>query len=112
MIQWFFKKVLGTKNQRELKRVLPLVGQINRFEEQYQGLRDEDLVAKTAEFKERFAKGETLDSLLPEAFAVVKNACRRLAERKHSAVIRGQNVVWDMVPFDVQLIGGMVLNSG
>jgi len=112
MIQWFVKKVLGTKNQREVKRLLPLVEKINALEAEYQGLMDEQLVAKTTQFKERFGKGETLDDLLPEAFAVVKNACRRLTERKHMTVVRGQSVVWEMIPFDVQLIGGMVLHSG
>ena len=112
MIQWFVKKVLGSKNQRELKKLWPLVAKINEFELEYQGLMDEQLVAKTTQFKERVGKGETLDSLLPEAFAVVKNACRRLTDRKHKAVIRGQEVTWEMIPFDTQLIGGMVLHSG
>ena len=112
MINWIVKKVLGSKNQRELKKLWPLVAKINEFEKEYQGLMDEQLIAKTTQFKERIGKGETVDSLLPEAFAVVKNACRRMTERKHKAVIRGQEVVWDMIPFDVQLIGGMVLNSG
>ena len=112
MIQWFVKKVLGSKNQRELKRLWPLVEKINTFEVEYQGLLDEQLIAKTTQFKDRVGKGETLDSILPEAFAVVKNACRRLTERKHKAIIRGQEVLWEMVPFDVQLIGGMVLHSG
>src|SRR6202789_2800369 len=112
MIKWFVKKVLGSKNQREVRRLWPLVEKINGFEVECQGLPDEQLVAKTAEFKERFGKGETLDDLLPEAFAVVKNACRRLTERKHKSLVRGQEVTWEMIPFDVQLIGGMVLHSG
>src|SRR5271155_2079758 len=112
MIKWFVKKVLGSKNQREVKRLWPLVEKINQFEVECQGLPDEQLIAKTAEFKERFGKGETLDSLLPEAFAVVKNACRRLTDRKHKSIVRGQEVTWEMIPFDVQLIGGMVLHSG
>jgi len=112
MIQWFVKKVLGSKNQREVKRLWPTVEKINRIEAEYQGLRDEDIVAKTAEFKERIAKGETLDNLLPEAFAAVKNACRRMTDRKHKSLVRGQEVAWEMIPFDVQLIGGMVLHSG
>src|SRR6202789_1118462 len=112
MIKWFVKKVLGSKNQREVKRLWPLVEKINALEVDYQSLMEEQLIAKTTQFKERFGKGETLDSLLPEAFAVVKNACRRLTERKHKAIIRGQEVLWEMVPFDVQLIGGMVLHSG
>jgi preprotein translocase subunit SecA len=112
MIKWFVKKVLGSKNQREVKRLWPLVHKINALELEYQGLREEELVAKTAAFKERVAKGESLDSLLPEAFAAVKNACRRMTERKHKSLVRGQEVTWEMVPFDVQLIGGMVLHSG
>jgi preprotein translocase subunit SecA len=89
MIQWFVKKVLGTKNQREVKRLWPMVERINALEKEYQSLMDEQLVAKTTLFKERVGKGETLDALLPEAFAVVKNACRRLTERKHVALVRG-----------------------
>src|SRR5271156_1442805 len=112
MIQWFVKKVLGSKNQREVKRLWPLVGKINEIEVEDQGLMEEQLIAKTTQFKERFGKGETLDDLLPEAFAVVKNACRRLTDRKHKSLVRGQEVVWEMIPFDVQLIGGMVLHSG
>jgi preprotein translocase subunit SecA len=112
MIKWFVKKVIGTKNQREVKRLLPLVARINKLEAEYQGLMDEQLIAKTTQFKDRFGKGETLDSILPEAFAVVKNACRRMTERKHMSLVRGQDVRWEMIPFDVQLIGGMVLHSG
>jgi preprotein translocase subunit SecA len=112
MIQWFVKKVLGSKNQREVKRLWPLVAKINELETEYQGLMDEQLIAKTTQFKDRVGKGETLDSILPEAFAVVKNACRRLTQRKHQSIVRGQEVTWEMIPFDVQLIGGMVLHSG
>jgi preprotein translocase subunit SecA len=112
MIQWFVKKVLGSKNQREVKRLLPIVEKINAFEVEYQRLMDEQLIAKTTQFRDRFGKGESLDDLLPEAFAVVKNACRRLTERKHKSLVRGQEVTWEMIPFDVQLIGGMVLHSG
>src|ERR1700760_4941457 len=112
MIKWIVKKVLGSKNQREVKRLWPIVEKINAFELEYQGLMEEQLIAKTTQFKERFGKGEALDSMLPEAFAVVKNACRRLTERKHKSMVRGQEVEWEMVPFDVQLIGGMVLHSG
>src|SRR5271155_663325 len=112
MIQWLVKKVLGSKNQREVKRLWPLVEKINELEVEYQSLMDEQLIAKTTQFRERFGKGETFDEMLPEAFAVVKNACRRMTERKHKSLVRGQEVVWEMIPFDVQLIGGMVLHSG
>ena len=80
MLKWFLKKVLGSKNQREVKRLWPTVAKINQFEESYRSLSDDQLRAKTAEFRERLTKGETLDDLLPEAFAVVKNACRRFTE--------------------------------
>jgi preprotein translocase subunit SecA len=112
MINWFVKKVLGTKNQREVKRLWPIVEKINEIEVAYQKLSDEQLQAKTVEFKERVAKGESLDALLPEAFAAVKNAARRLTERKHEMLVRGQPMKWEMIPFDTQLIGGMVLHSG
>ncbi len=88
MINWIVKKVLGSKNQRELKKIWPLVAKINAFEQEYQGLMDEQLIAKTTQFKDRIGKGESVDDLLPEAFAVVKNACRRLTERKHKAIVR------------------------
>jgi preprotein translocase subunit SecA len=112
MIQWFVKKVIGSKNQREVKRLWPVVEKINQFEVEYQDLLDEQLIAKTTQFKDRVGKGESLDSILPEAFAVVKNACRRLTERKHMSLVRGQEVLWEMIPFDVQMVGGMVLHSG
>jgi preprotein translocase subunit SecA len=112
MIQWIVKKFIGSKNQREVKRLWPIVEKINALEVEYQGLMEEQLIAKTTQLKERYGKGETLDDLLPEAFAVVKNACRRMTERKHTSLVRGQEVKWEMVPFDVQLIGGMVLHSG
>ena len=72
------KTIFGTKNERDLKRMQPLVEQINEFEKSYQSLTDDQLKGKTVEFKERVAQGESLDDLLCEAFAVVKNACRRL----------------------------------
>src|SRR6202020_126776 len=98
MIQWLVKKVLGSKNQREVKRLWPLVEKINDLEVEYQSLMDEQLLAKTTQFKERFGKGETLDEMLPEAFAVVKNACRRLTLRKHQVIVRGQPGSGERVP--------------
>jgi len=104
------KTIFGTKNERDLKRMQPLVEQINEFEKSYQSLTDDQLKGKTVEFKERVAQGESLDDLLCEAFAVVKNACRRLCGT--SREVCGHELVWDMVPFDVQLIGGIVLHQG
>ena len=91
------KKLFGSKNEREVKRMLKTVQIVNAFEEQMVALSDEQLRAKTAEFKERLAKGETLDQLLPEAFAVAREAGKRIMGMRH---------------FDVQLIGGMTLHEG
>ena len=97
MIGKFLKGVFGSKNERELKRMAPIVDAINQLEPQYQALSDADLQAKTLEFKERYAKGETLDDLLPEAFAAVREASVRVLGMRH---------------FDVQIIGGIVLHEG
>jgi preprotein translocase subunit SecA len=112
MLSGILKAIFGTKSARDVRRMMPLVRRINQLEEEYRKLSDEELQAKTPEFKERIAKGETLDGLLCEAFAVVKNACRRLKERDHEFEVCGQPMKWDMIPFDVQLIGGIVLHRG
>ena len=109
-MQWLLKKIIGTKNERDLKRLRPLVGQINALEEELQALSDEELKAKTGEFRERLEQGESLDDLLCEAFAVVKNACRRLCGT--TVEVCGHELTWEMVPFDTQLIGGMALHQG
>src|SRR5438105_187563 len=90
-------KIIGTKNDRELKRMWPRVRVIGELEPAMQKLTDEELRAKTDEFRQRLAQGETLEDLLPEAFAVVREAGRRVLNMRH---------------FDVQLIGGMVLHQG
>ncbi|MEK7172342.1 MAG: preprotein translocase subunit SecA, partial [Patescibacteria group bacterium] len=111
MLQKIFKAIFGDPNEAELKKLWPIVHHINEIEKKYQEtLKDEYFPAKTAEFKERLQKGETLDDLLPEAFALVKNACRRLVGKKW--LVRGRETTWDMIPFDVQLLGGMVLHQG
>ena len=109
-MQWLLKKILGTKNDRDLKRLRPIVAKIHALEEGLKGLSDDELKGKTAEFKGRLEKGETLDDLLPEAFAVVKEACRRLCGS--TVTVCGHEQVWDMVPFDTQLLGGIVLHQG
>ncbi len=91
------KKLFGSKNEREVKRMLKTVNIVNALEEKMVALSDEQLRGKTAEFKERLAKGETLDQLLPEAFAVAREAGKRVMGMRH---------------FDVQLIGGMTLHEG
>jgi preprotein translocase subunit SecA len=104
-------KVFGSRQDRDLKRYWPSVKKIQAEFEKLSGLTDEELRAKTEEFKRRLAEGEeTTDDLLYEAFAVVKEACRRLCGRSWDVV--GHPLAWDMVPYDVQLIGGMVLHDG
>ncbi len=110
MIQSTFKKIFGSKNEREIKKLYPLVDQINSLYEEYQNLSEEEIKNKTVEFKERLENGETVDDILPEAFAVVKDTCRRL--KGTSWKVAGRETAWDMVPFDVQLIGAIILHQG
>jgi preprotein translocase subunit SecA len=97
MVLGLLKKILGTRNDRELKRIQQYVEQVNALEEGIQKLSDEQLKAKTPEFKERFKGGESLEELLPEAFAVCREASWRVLEMRH---------------FDVQLVGGVALHEG
>ena len=112
-----FGKIFGTRNQREIRRLQGLVDRINGIEESYRSLTDDQLRGKTAEWKERLSfiteedvMARALDNLLPEAFAAVKNACRRLWGR--TIRVKGHDLLWEMIPFDVQLIGGYALHSG
>ena len=106
------KMIFGTKNARELKKLKPIVAEINRIEAEYQkkNFTDEDFPRMTEEFRKRVAGGESLDDILPEAFALVKNACRHLVGTTEE--VCGHTLTWDMVPFDCQLIGGIVLHQG
>jgi preprotein translocase subunit SecA len=97
MIGSMIKTIFGSANERELKRIQPTVEVINQLEPEFQQLSDNQFPSKTAEFKERLSKGETLDDLLPEAFAAVREASVRVLGMRH---------------FDVQLIGGIVLHEG
>jgi len=97
MISFIAKALFGSKNERELKRMEKIVVRINALEADMEKLTDEELKAKTTEYRQRFQNGETLDQLLPEAFATVREASRRVLGMRH---------------FDVQLIGGMTLHEG
>lgn len=97
MVQTILKKIFGTKNERELKRLWPIVERINSLEAKISSLSDSSLRSKTDEFKDRIKASETLDDLLPEAFAVVREVAKRTLRMRH---------------FDVQLIGGIVLHEG
>jgi preprotein translocase subunit SecA len=97
MYKWIYRKLFGTDNDRTLKKIQPFVPVINDFEPRIQPLTDDQLRAKTAEFREKLSQGATLDDILPEAFAVVREASRRTTRMRH---------------FDVQLVGGVVLHQG
>ncbi|TES96441.1 preprotein translocase subunit SecA [Patescibacteria group bacterium] len=103
-------KIFGDPNERELKKLWPIVEEVNKIEKSYQKLSNQELRAKTEEFKKRLKKGEKLDDLMPEAFAVIKSACRRLLGKKWEA--GGVEITWNMVPFDVQILGAIVLHQG
>jgi preprotein translocase subunit SecA len=97
MIDPILAKIFGTKNEREIKALQPTIAAINALEPQLKQLSDIDLAAKTIEFKEKLSQGASLDDILVEAFAVCREAGRRVLNMRH---------------FDVQLIGGMVLHHG
>jgi preprotein translocase subunit SecA len=109
MIAQFLKKFSGNHYRKFVRKAQPVVQRINQIEAGYQALSDEQLRAKTTEFRQRLAAGATLDDLLPEAFAAVKNAARRLCGQQITYV--GTTDVWNMVHYDVQLIGGMSLHQ-
>ena len=95
MLNWMLRKIVGTKNDRELKRLAPMVVRVNDFEPRMKALRTEEMPALTARWKEEVQKGRSLDDVLPEAFALVREASIRSLGMRH---------------FDVQLIGGAVLH--
>src|ERR1035437_8075642 len=117
MIGFIVKKFIGSQNERGGRRLRPLVAQINAFEADLQKVPDDVLRQKTAAWKEEIAKiqdneqlARRLSEVLPEAFAVVKNACRRLCGTE--IIVREHPLAWEMIPFDVQLIGGHALHAG
>lgn len=110
MVTKFLTKLFGNKQTRDMRRIRPIIDEINAYYEEYQALSEEELRGKTAEFRKRLEEGETLDDLLPEAFAVVKETCRRHCGQTWSAA--GVDITWDMVPYDVQMAGGIALHEG
>ena len=97
MIQTLIRKIFGTKHEREMKSLQPIIDRINGLEPEMQACSDEQLKAKSAQFKERLKSGETTDQILPEAFAVCREASKRVLGMRH---------------YDVQLIGGLILHRG
>ena len=115
-LEWITKKLFASRNRRVVNKLWPLVNKVNEYAEQYKSLTDEQLKAKTDEFRERLKNGETTDDIMCEAYGVVKDACRRLKEspreEENTVEVTGHKLKWDMVPFDVQIMGGIVLHQG
>jgi preprotein translocase subunit SecA len=110
MLSVLLKPFAGRHYKKFLEKARPIVVQINEFDKSFTSLSDDQLRAKTDQFRERIKAGETLDQILPEAFATVKNAARRLVGTR--ALVCEHELEWDMVHFDVQLIGGIALHQG
>lgn len=104
------KKIFGTAQSRKIKKFTFLAKEVNKWDERFKLLSDEELTNKTKEFKKRYQNGESLDSLLPEAYGVVKNVCRRLVGTEIH--VSGYNQKWDMIPYDVQIVGAIALHKG
>ena len=110
MLNWILNFIWGDYNQKQLDKIKPLITAISHFYAEFDSLSDEQIQAKTEEFRSRIQSGETLDDLLPEAFAVVKQACKRLVGT--TCIVKGQEIVWNMIPYDVQFLGGIILHQG
>ncbi|MGZ4963042.1 MAG: preprotein translocase subunit SecA [Limisphaerales bacterium] len=117
MIGFIVKKIIGSRNEREVKKMRPIVAKINEIEQSLQSQAEDVLRQKTAAWKAELAQikdkeqlARRLNEILPEAYAVVKNTCRRLCGSE--IIVREHPLKWEMVPFDVQLVGGMALHNG
>lgn len=110
MLNWILSAFVGDYNTKQLKKIEPLIVQINDWYGRFDDLSDDEIKEKTQEFKNRLTNGETVDDLLPEAFAVVKQACKRMVGMPIE--VKEKKLTWDMVPYDVQLVGGIILHQG
>ncbi|MCB1120135.1 MAG: preprotein translocase subunit SecA [Verrucomicrobiae bacterium] len=110
MLSFIFKRFSDRPYKKFIKRSQPTIDRINELEEKYQRLSDAELKHNTVQFRERLEAGEALDDILPEAFATVKNAARRMAGQ--TLTVSGQKLDWNMVHYDVQLLGGLALHQG
>ena len=110
MLDWIMNIIGGDYNQKQIDALMPLVRDINHRYAEFDALSDAEIQAKTEEFKQRIENWTTLDDVLPEAFAVVKQACKRLVGTK--AKVKGHELTWNMIPYDVQLLWGIILHQG
>ena len=108
MFSWIMDKLAGNYNEAEIQKLWPIIEKINILDKEYESLTDQDIKDKTPAFIQRIEKGESLDTILPEAFAVVKQACRRMVGQEFD--VKGEKMTWDMVPYDVQLLGWIILH--
>lgn len=106
----FLKKIFGSAQDRIVRRYFKTVESINEWDRKLDMLSDEALKAKTEEFRQRISQGESLDHILPEAYAVVKNACKRMSGTEFH--VSGYDQRWDMVPYDVQMVGAIAMHNG
>jgi len=109
MLDRISSKISGNYNEKRIKELQPMIDQINAIYESYHELSDEEIKGKTPEFQKRIADGESLDDILPEAYATVKQACKRMCGQSFD--VKGSKQEWNMIPYDVQLIGGIVLHQ-
>lgn len=109
MFGWLLSKVAWDYNQKQLNKIMPIVSQINYHYAEFDNLSDEEIKAKTPQFRERLAKWETLDQILPEAFATVKQACKRMLGQE--VEVKGEKTTRNMLPYDVQMVGWMILHK-
>lgn len=108
-LQWILNKIAGDYNEKQLKKLGPVIDEINTLCEEWDALSDEQIQAKTPEFQERLQNWETTDDILVEAFATVKQACKRMMGQEIE--IKGEKDTWKMVPYDVQILWGIVLHQ-
>lgn len=106
----FLKRIFGSAQDRLVRKYFKIVDEVNRRAAEYQSLSDDALRQKTQEFRDRLAKGETLDQMLPEAYGVVKEVCRRLCGTE--VHVSGYDQKWDMIPYDVQVVGAIAMHTG
>ena len=110
VFNFILEKIAGSYNERQLKKYEPKIKKINELFEEYDKLSDEEIRWKTEEFKQRVQNWESLDDILEEAFAVHKQACKRLVGKEYE--VKWEKVTWNMIPYDVQLLGWMILHEG
>jgi preprotein translocase subunit SecA len=110
VFNWILEKIAWSYNERQLAKYAPTISKINELYEEYNKFTDEDIKNKSIEFRERLEKWETIDDILSEALAVHKQACKRLVWKEYK--VKWETEIWNMIPYDVQLLGWMILNEG